>query len=261
MTETTSLRLADAGFAIAGQALLQPTTLTFRANAITGLIGQNGAGKSTLLKLLAHQQTPTQGAVYLEDRALPLWPEREFARRAAYLPQRTPPALGLTVRELVRFGRYPWHGALGRFGPRDAEKVDDAMAQTGVAQLADRFVDTLSGGERQRAWIAMLVAQDARWLLLDEPISALDAAHQVEVLRLLRTLCDTQGVASVVVIHEINLAARFCDEIIALKQGRVIAQSSPQTLMAPDQLAAIYDAPMGVVHPVDSGGALAYLKA
>ncbi len=122
---------------------------------------------------------------------------------------------GLLVKELVALGRYPWHGALGRFSKTDREKVDEAMTLTDVVGMADRLVETLSGGERQRVWLAMLVAQDAECLLLDEPISALDIAHQIEVLSLVQGLSHTRGLGVLLVLHDVNMAVRFCDEIIA----------------------------------------------
>lgn len=138
-----------------------------------GLVGHNGSGKSTLLKLLARQQALSNGTIHFcgEDRSR--LGARDFARRVAYLPQDVTAANGMTVRELVACGRYPWHQALGRFSDTDRQKVDEALALTHVDSMADRMVDTLSGGERQRAWIAMLVAQDSECLLLDEPTSAL----------------------------------------------------------------------------------------
>ncbi len=125
----------------------------------------------------------------------------------AYLPQQLPPAEGMTVRELVAIGRYPWHGALGRFGAADREKVEEAIALVGLKPLAHRLVDSLSGGERQQAWIAMLVAQDSRCLLLDEPTSALDIAHQVDVLALVHRLSQQRGLTVIAVLHDINMAA------------------------------------------------------
>jgi iron-chelate-transporting ATPase len=201
--------LSQAAFSVADRTLLQPLDLTLAPHRVTGLIGHNGSGKSTLLKILARQQPPSAGSVRFEGRPLRDWADRAFARRVAYLPQQTPPASGLLVRELVALGRYPWHGALGHFGRADREKVVEAMSLTGVAVIADRLVDTLSGGERQRVWFAMMVAQDAECLLLDEPISALDVAHQVEVLSLVRQLCRTRGLGVVVVLHDVNMAARF----------------------------------------------------
>jgi iron complex transport system ATP-binding protein len=157
----------------------------------------------------------------------------------------------MLVKELVALGRYPWHGPLGRFGPSDQHKVEEAMALTDVEAFANRLVDTLSGGERQRVWLAMLVAQDTQFLLLDEPISALDVTHQVEVLALVQRLSKEWGLGVVVVLHDVNMAARFCDEILALKMGRMIARGAPGEIMTPEQLEEIYGIAMDVIpHPV-----------
>jgi ferric hydroxamate transport system ATP-binding protein len=254
------MTLEDVTFAVAGTVILQPLTCELSGHGMTALIGQNGSGKSTLLRILARQQPATRGRVTLGGRPLEAWPDRAFARHVAYLPQHTPLAPGITVRELVSFGRYPWHGALGRFGPSDGAKVDDALSLTGTDAFVDRFVDTLSGGERQRVWLAMLIAQDARLLLLDEPISALDVAHQLEVLGLIRRLCQDRGIAVVVVVHDINMAARYCDRLVALKQGRLVADGPPATLMAAAQLGAIFDVEMGVLSHPDTGAPLAYVR-
>nr|WP_246191178.1 ATP-binding cassette domain-containing protein [Aureimonas leprariae] len=242
---------AELSFAVAGRTLLHPLTLDVPPGRIVALLGKNGSGKSTLLKLLARQTKPSAGSVRFGDRPLGDWSEREFARRVAYLPQETPSATGLLVRELVSLGRYPWHGALGRFTDNDRRKVEEAMALADVVSLAEREVDTLSGGELQRVWIAMLVAQDARWLLLDEPISALDIAHQLEVLGLLRRLARERGLGVFVVLHEVNMAARFCDRVIALKAGRLVASEETEAFMAPKRLHDVYGVAMNVVrHPV-----------
>jgi iron-chelate-transporting ATPase len=258
--DTHSMVLDRVGLDVSGRVILEPLTAVLATRGVTALVGQNGSGKSTLLKLLARQLAPTRGAVVFGGRPLPSWGERDFARAVAYLPQHTPPAGGLTVRELVALGRYPWHGALGRFGATDRAMVEEALAATATDAIADRFVDTLSGGERQRAWLAMLVAQDARLLLLDEPISALDVAHQLGALRLVRRLSLERGIAVVIVIHEINMAARFCDEIVALKEGRLVAQASPAEFMTAPQLEAIYDVGMGVLPHPDTGHAVAYVR-
>jgi iron complex transport system ATP-binding protein len=237
-------------FAIGGATLLQPMTLALPARRIVGLIGHNGSGKSTLVKLLARQQLPTAGTVRLEGRPLADWRGRELARALAYLPQQTPAASGMLAKELVALGRYPWHGALGRFGRADREKVAEAVALTGTERFADRLIDTLSGGERQRVWLAMLVAQDARCLLLDEPTSALDVAHQIEVLSLVRDLSRARGLGVVIVLHDVNMAARFCDEILALHMGRLVARGSPADIVTPERLRGIYGVGMEVVrHP------------
>lgn len=254
------MRLDGVGFEVSGNVLLQPLNLEFSAVGVTGLVGQNGSGKSTLLRILARQQRASRGTVSLAGTPLHAWGEREFARRVAYLPQHTPLAAGLEVRELVALGRYPWHGALGRFADSDREKVDEALMLTGTARYADRLVDTLSGGERQRVWLAMMLAQDARWLLLDEPISALDAAHQVGVLKLVQQLSREKQLAVIVVIHDINLAARFCDQVVALKAGELIGQGPPQTFMTSAKLAEIYDVSMGIFPNPESGAAIAYVQ-
>src|SRR5690606_26921280 len=142
--------VSDLVFAVKDRQLLKSLSLSLSASKITALIGHNGSGKSTLLKILGRQQAATSGTIGFEGRPLADWGDREFARRLAYLPQQTPAASGMLVRELVALGRYPWHGALGRFGRLDREKVDEAIELTEITSLADRLVDTLSGGERQR---------------------------------------------------------------------------------------------------------------
>lgn len=252
-SEAPLFALEAVSFSIPGRVLLEPLTLDLPARKVVGLIGHNGSGKSTLVKLLARQQPASSGTILFEGKALREWGDRPFARKVAYLPQHTPPAQGMLVRELVALGRYPWHGALGRFGHTDRDKVAKAMALTDIEPFADRLVDTLSGGERQRAWLAMLVAQDAECLLLDEPISALDVAHQVEVLALVHRLAAERGLGVVVVLHDVNMAARFCDEILALHSGRLIARGAPDEIMTPAQLQAIYGIPIGVMrHPETS---------
>jgi iron-chelate-transporting ATPase len=247
------------GVAIGGRQLLENVTLSMPAGGILGLIGHNGSGKSTLLKVLARQLQATTGSIQFAGRPLTGWSGRSFARKVAYLPQSPPPTSGLLVRELVALGRYPWHGALGRFGSGDHASVDEAMRLTRVDSFAGREVDTLSGGERQRVWLAMLMAQKADCLLLDEPISALDVAHQVEVMALVQDLSRQHGVAILMVLHDVNLAARYCDQLVALRGGRVLAQGSPRELMRSDVLEAIYGLPMGIIpHPV-TGRPMTYL--
>ncbi len=237
---------------VPGRRLLDGITLDLPKGQVIALIGHNGSGKSTLLKVLA-RQVAASGRVTFEGRGLSDWQARDYARRLAFLPQTTPPAEGMLVRELVALGRYPWHGALGRFGPHDEEIVTRAMEECGVARFAKRLVDTLSGGERQRVWLAMMVAQEAGTLLLDEPISALDIAHAVEVLALVRRMCHEQGRSAVIVLHEVNMAARFCDHIVAIKGGRLALQGGPADLMRPEALLDIYGLPMQVLTREDGG--------
>ena len=237
---------------VPGRRLLDGITLDLPKGQVIALIGHNGSGKSTLLKVLA-RQVAASGRVTFEGRGLSDWQARDYARRLAFLPQTTPPAEGMLVRELVALGRYPWHGALGRFGPRDQATVARAMQECGVERFADQLVDTLSGGERQRVWLAMMVAQEAGTLLLDEPISALDIAHAVEVLALVRRMCHEQDRSAVIVLHEVNMAARFCDHIVAIKGGRLALQGGPADLMRPEALLDIYGLPMQVLTREDGG--------
>ncbi|MBX9931608.1 MAG: ATP-binding cassette domain-containing protein [Methylobacterium sp.] len=253
-------RLEGVSFAVAGRQLLAPLTLDLPGRGVVGLVGHNGSGKSTLIKLLGRQHFPSAGRITFQGRALDLWSDRAFARAVAYLPQATPQAPGLLARELVAMGRYPWHGALGRVGAADRRIVAEAMALTDTAAFADRLVDSLSGGERQRVWLAMLVAQDAGCLLLDEPISALDVAHQLEVLALVRRLADERGASVVVVLHDINLAARFCDQILALHGGRLIRRGTPDDLVTAETLEAIYGIRMGIFRHPDTDAPVSFAR-
>jgi iron-chelate-transporting ATPase len=233
-------------FDIGGTRLLDDIDLSISRECVTGLIGHNGSGKTSLMRLLARHHAQGAGAIRFDGKPIASW-KREFAQRVAHLPQYTPSTDGLLVRELVALGRYPWHGSLGVFGDDDRVQVEEAMRMTDVTHYADRLVDSLSGGERQRVWLAMLIAQDSRCLLLDEPTSALDIAHQVEVLDLVRTLCAQRSIAAVVVLHDINMAARFCDHIVALRHGRILMQGAPRDIMTGPNLQAIYGVPMNVL--------------
>jgi iron complex transport system ATP-binding protein len=230
--------------------LLDTLSLELPKGTTIGLIGHNGSGKSTLLKILANQVRPSEGRILFQGKALPNWGARELARKIAYLPQQMPSTSGMLVSELVAMGRYPWHGALGSFGIVDRDKVEEAIVLTDTGPLANRLVDTLSGGERQRVWLAMLVAQDAQCLLLDEPTSALDIAHQIEVLSLVQRLSKERGLSVVLVLHDVNMAARFCDDIIALHSAKMISRGRPENIITPQMLQRIYGLPMEVlVHP------------
>ncbi|HBP79599.1 MAG TPA: Fe3+-hydroxamate ABC transporter ATP-binding protein FhuC [Halomonas sp.] len=246
-----------ATFAINGKPLLQPIHHTFEEGKVYGLIGHNGSGKSTLITLLAQQQPVSEGDIRFDQRPLQEWGNREFARQVAYLPQHLPSAENLTGRELVAFGRYPWHGLLGRHNQTDKEAIERAIALTHTEAFADRLVDTLSGGERQRVWLAMLIAQGSRFLLLDEPLAALDIAHQMEVLALIRKLCDELNLGVIIVLHDINMASRYCDELMALHSGRLLAHGKPDALMQNATLEAIYGLPMQVMQHPNGGHRIA----
>ena len=225
----TTFSLDRVTFRVPGRTLLHPLSLTFPAGKVTGLIGHNGSGKSTLLKMLGRHQPPSDGEVLLDGQPLDSWGSKAFARKVAYLPQQLPPAEGMTVRELVAIGRYPWHGALGRFGAADREKVEEAIALVGLKPLAHRLVDSLSGGERQRAWIAMLVAQDSRCLLLDEPTSALDPELVGEVLKVIQSLAR-EGMTMLIVTHEMDFALSISDRVVMMENGVVQSDVPPQRI-------------------------------
>ncbi|MDR5815302.1 MULTISPECIES: ATP-binding cassette domain-containing protein [unclassified Caballeronia] len=252
-TEDALYTLSNVDFEIGGKQLLHDISLSIGTGEVVGLIGHNGSGKTSLIRLLARLHQPTRGTIEFGGERLASWPHRSFAQQVAHLPQYTPATDGLLVRELVALGRYPWHGALGRFTAEDQRLVDEAMTWTDVAHYADRPVDSLSGGERQRVWLAMLIAQNSRCVLLDEPTSALDISHQLEVLGLVRKLCDERGMTAVIVLHDVNMATRFCTQLVSLRGGKLLMQTSPAETMRPDVLQAIYGVPMGVMTDAVSG--------
>ena len=247
-------------FEVFGRRIIDGVDFVLRPDRVTGLVGPNGSGKSTLMRLLARQQRVSSGTIRLNGKDLASFGDREFARTVAYLPQFTPPAEGLTVRELVGLGRFPWHGPLGRFSAEDAARVDRALERAGLTSFASRLVDRMSGGERQRAWLAMMLAQEADCLLLDEPTSALDIGHQVEMLALMGELSRNDGHTVLIVLHDINMAARFCDEILAMRDGRIVAKGTPTEIVEPKALQRIYDLAMGTLpHPV-TGAPISYVR-
>lgn len=260
-TERGTVSLRRGAVRVDGVNLIEGVDFSLMPGAVTGLIGPNGAGKSTLLKVLACQQALSAGELFLGDQPYSALKYRLFAQRVAYLPQGIPSAPGLTVDELVCLGRYPWHGALGRFSNEDRAAVNAALALTGTGPLAQRFVDSLSGGERQRCWLAMLLAQEASVLLLDEPVSALDARYQIETMELVRRIAQDRKVSILVVLHDVNLAARYCDRITALKAGRVAWEGPADRLMDTRVLEDIYDTPMALLAAPEFGGFVAFARS
>lgn len=243
-------QLKQTAFHVPGHKLLHDINLSFATNKVYGLIGHNGSGKSTLLKLLTRQHQPSAGEILLDNLSLKQYSAREYAKQVSYLPQHLPAATALTARELVSMGRYAWRGLIGRENKEDRTATDQAFALTHTEQFADQIVDTLSGGERSRIWLAMCLAQKSRFMLLDEPLAALDVAHQIEVMTLIRNLSHNLGLGIVIVIHDINFAAQYCDELIALKQGRLLQQGPPSEIMTAATLESIYNVKMNIIpHP------------
>lgn len=252
-------RLVDASFEIDGKTILSSTNLDFEQGKITTLLGHNGCGKSTLMKLLSRQYSASSGKVLFQNSPVASFSHLEFAHQVAYLPQHPPLTDGVTIRELVCFGRYPWKGAFGRYNQQDHAIVDSAMEQVGLTSLAERYVATLSGGERQRAWVAMLLAQQSQCILLDEPTSALDVAHQHELLALIRQLNLSLGITVIMVLHDVNMAAKFSDRLIALHSGKVIASGTPKDLMTPETLMQIYGMELALFPHPETGQPISYI--
>lgn len=230
--------------------VLKLPELSLHGDRLTVILGHNGSGKSTLMSLLAQQNSPTSGHLQLNNQPLSSYSARQFARQVAFMPQHLPGTSGLTVRELVELGRFPWRGMLGRLRAEDHQAVEQALIDTETVDYADTLVDQLSGGERQRAWVAMLLAQEAPVLLLDEPTSALDIAHQYDLLKLLRQLNRQRGCGIMIILHDLNMALRFADEIVALKKGELVFQGKPEAMSDETQLSNLYNVPIRVLnHP------------
>ena len=233
--------------------VVQDLNLSVAAGRITTLVGANGCGKSTLLRALSRLLAPSGGSVLLDGGDLHRLPAREVARKLAILPQGPTAPEGLTVEQLVWFGRHPHQGLLAARGDRDRERVAWALAQTGMTAFASRPLDALSGGQRQRAWIAMSLAQDTPVLLLDEPTTYLDLSHQLEVLHLVQRLNREEGKTVVMVLHDLNQAVRYSDELVAVAGGQVYAQGDPAALMTPDLLRDVFGLRAHLLSDPDTG--------
>ncbi|WP_030174100.1 ABC transporter ATP-binding protein [Spirillospora albida] len=221
--------------------LLSGIDLTIEKGESVALVGVNGSGKSTLLRLLAGVLTPDAGTVELDGLPLARMPRRQIARRIAVMHQTLPPVPGLTVRQLVHQGRYPGQGPLGMLRTTGHDPAtEEALALTGLTDLADRVLDTLSGGERQRARLALALAQEADILFLDEPTAHLDIRHQLEVLELVRELRSARGLTVVTVLHELDHAARFTDRVLALHQGAIHSDGPPSAVLTPHLLSEVF---------------------
>lgn len=220
-----------------------------REGSLYAVLGPNGSGKSTLLRVLLGALEPDAGEVTYAGRAPAQWPRRELAGRIGVVPQGEEQVFPLTVRELVALGRYPHLGMLGREGAADRRAVEDAMLRCDVAQLANRPIASLSGGERQRARIARALAQEPRTLVLDEPTASLDIRHEMEILELAAGLVRG-GVTVVLVTHAVNLAARYADRLLVLRDGRAAAEGTPREVVTRELIENVYAWPVAIAaHP------------
>jgi iron complex transport system ATP-binding protein len=208
---------------------------------VTALVGPNGSGKSTLLKGLADQLTPDAGSVLVDGRAIQSFDKKELARAMGLLSQESTSPNSITVEDLVYHGRYPHRGFFESTTEEDERAVDRAIELAGCDHLRDREVGSLSGGQKQLAWIAMVLAQDTDVLLLDEPTTFLDLHHQLEVMEIVETLREERDITVVVVLHDIQQAARLADEMVALKDGAIQARGTPAEVVTEELLAAVFE--------------------
>lgn len=230
----------NVSFAYASRSVLEDISFHIRGGDFVGIIGPNGSGKSTLLKNMSRVLAPQGGAIYLAEEDLEKIPRGRLARKIAVVPQETAVNFAFTVEQVVLMGRTPHLGRFQWEGPEDHRIAREAMEATGILPLAQRPITTLSGGERQRAIIAQALAQQPRVLLLDEPTSHLDISHQVEIFELLRVLSQREQVTVIANLHDLNLAAQYCDYLILLSEGRVFALGSPAKVLTPENVEAVY---------------------
>ncbi|GGV17690.1 cobalamin/Fe3+-siderophore ABC transporter ATP-binding protein [Kitasatospora herbaricolor] len=241
-TATTGHRLEARGLTLAYEArtVVEGLDLTVPDGRVTVIVGPNACGKSTLLRALGRLLKPARGAVLLDGAELARIPTRQIARRIGLLPQSPVAPEGISVADLVSRGRQPHQSWWQQWSAEDEEAVTEALLRTSTTELADRSVDELSGGQRQRAWIAMALAQGTDILLLDEPTTFLDIAHQVEVLDLVRRLNVEKGRTVVAVLHDLNQAARYADHLVAMRGGRIVAQGPPTEIVTAELVREVF---------------------
>ncbi|BAP45800.1 ABC transporter ATP-binding protein [Pseudomonas sp. 21LCFQ02] len=232
--------------------IIEGLSLRVPQQQVTAIVGPNGCGKSTLLAGLSRLHKPSAGAVLLDGKAISELPTRTVARRLALLPQDASAPDGLTVHELVRFGRQPHQGMLSQWSEQDRLIVDAAIAAADLSALEHRPLESMSGGQRQRAWIAMAIAQATPLLLLDEPTSALDLGHQIEVFELIGALAKA-GKTIVMVVHDLSSACRYADYLVAMQDGRIVAEGAPAEVVTGDLVEQLYGVKCELLRDPHSG--------
>lgn len=237
---SAELEVQNLTMTLAGRRVLQDVSLRFDAGSVTAVIGPNGCGKSTLLRTLVRILEPTQGSICLDGEDTKRLAARALAQKIAFLPQTPQTPDGLRVAPLVERGRTPYMRPFQPMRPEDRTAVTAALKATGMTALKDRRVDRLSGGQRQRAWIALTVAQQTPILILDEPTTYLDLPHQIEILRMVRKLNAETGKTVIMVLHDINLASHYADRIVAMKDGGVAFDGSPEKVVTSQNLSALF---------------------
>ncbi len=234
---TQLLALQDVGVRLGGRTILDGVSLEVRAGEVLGLVGRNGAGKTSVVRVASRVWTSERGRVTVAGRAIASWRRRELARTVAVVPQQTAVPFPFRVADVVLMGRTPHLGAFEFESRADVERARSALERLGILELAERSVLELSGGERQLVLVARALGQDPQVLLLDEPTAFLDLEHRLQVLALVRELA-TAGRGALLVSHDLALAARFCDRMVVLAGGRVLAEGPPDRVLAPDVLRA-----------------------
>lgn len=242
-----TLEAKGLGLSYGGDFIFENLDLTVPIGKITVFIGSNGCGKSTLLRSMARLLKPQRGSVVLNGADIASLSTKDVARKLAILPQGPTAPEGLTVMQLVKQGRYPYQSWLRQWSREDEEAVTAALESTGLTELADRTVDSLSGGQRQRAWIAMTLAQETPLILLDEPTTYLDLTHQIEVLDLLYDLNAKEQRTIVMVLHDINLACRYADHIVAIRDGSIKAEGKPGDIINSDLMQTVFQLPCEII--------------
>ncbi|BBK78870.1 MULTISPECIES: ABC transporter ATP-binding protein [Clostridium] len=220
--------------------IIEDMDLSIPKGMITIIIGSNGCGKSTLLKTIARINKPKNGDIFINNKNIKKIKEKDIAKEVAFLPQGPVCPSGLTVRELVAYGRFPHQKLIGGLNSHDKEIIDWAINETGLSDFKDREVENLSGGQRQRAWIAMTLAQETDIIMLDEPTTYLDMSYQLEVLEVLEKLNKEKNITVVIVLHELNNACRFANNIVGLKKGKIICEGKPIDVINKSTLKEIY---------------------
>ncbi len=219
--------------------VIDDVSVKIEKGSITTFIGPNGAGKSTLLSMVSRLVSKDTGEILIDNKEVSKTKSSELAKKISILKQTNIINLRLTIRELVSFGRFPY--SQGKLSKEDWKYVDEAIEYMELKDIEDKFLDELSGGQKQRAYIAMVIAQDTEYVLLDEPLNNLDMKHSVQIMKVLRRMVDELGKTVVIVIHDINFASCYSDYIVALKNGRVIKEGRPQEIITPEVLKDIYE--------------------
>lgn len=238
------IKIDKISFNINETEILKDISLTAKKGEILTIVGPNGCGKSTLLKIISRILKPTSGEVKLMDKRVTSYDTKELARLMAILPQKKNASPDMTVEQLVQYGRYPHTGMSGRLLSEDYKRIDDAINSTGICHLRDRAIATLSGGESQMAWIAMCVAQNPQIILLDEPTTYLDICYQLEVLELVKNLNQRLGLTIIMVLHDINQAARYSDKVFMMKKGKGYSLGVPNEVFTKEAFEDVFHVDM-----------------